>query len=102
MNLKLPQPFNQEQIRKDPKAVVIALLIGLLLLNASVITYLYDQGEKKERKIDQINEKWLAEKRERITMYEKMLFYKNENIRKKESDSLIKQRTEPLVKKILQ
>lgn len=106
MNNELPQPFDQEDIRKDPKAVVIALLIGLLLIFGSVIGVLYYRKEDKEEdyqsKIDGLYSTILKERNDRIFFYEKMIFFQRENEKLKSKDSLIKQRTEPLVQKILQ
>ena len=44
---ELPQPFEQDAIRKDPKAVVIGLLIGLLLIFGGVIGVLYYREQQQ-------------------------------------------------------
>ncbi len=106
MNNELPQPFDQDDIRRDPKAVVIALLIGLLLIFGSVIGVLYYRKEEKDedsaKKIEGLYSIILKERNDRIFFYEKMIFYQRENEQLKSKDSLIKQKTEPLVQKILQ
>lgn len=95
---ELPQPFEQEDIRKDPKAVVIGLLIGLILLCCSVIGILYREKEKQQDRLYKII---LDERNERIGNYEQMIFYKRESEYLKKQDSLIKEKTEPLVQKLL-
>lgn len=95
---ELPQPFEQEDIRKDPKAVVIGLLIGLILLCCSVIGILYREKEKQQDRLYKII---LDERNQRIDNYEEMIFYKRESEYLKKQDSLIKEKTEPLVQKLL-
>ncbi len=106
MTPELPQPFGQEDIRQDPKAVVIALLIGLLLLFGSVIGVLYyrkeEQDNKCTEKTDKLYEAMIRVRNERITFYEQMIFYKQENEILKRRDSLTKGKTLPYVEKILE
>lgn len=98
MKPELPQPFNQDEIRKDPKAVVIGLLIGLLMLCCGVIGILYREKEKQQERLYNII---LSERNLRIENYERMIFYKQTAENYKAKDSLIKQKTEPLVQKLL-
>lgn len=102
MNQELPQPFNQDDIRKDPKAVVIALLIGLLLIFGSVIGVLFFKLEKKEDKIANLYDKVIDYRTKKGEYYEKMIFYRTENEMLKDRDSLTKKKTQPYVEKILQ
>ncbi|MEN5306931.1 hypothetical protein ABE425_05405 [Chryseobacterium cucumeris] len=105
MTPELPQPFEQEAIRKDPKAVVIALLIGLLLIFGSVIGVLY---YRKEKQADDCKEETkglytiiIEERNARIYFYERMIFYKNESRELKAKDSLLKNKTAPYVQKLI-
>ncbi len=106
MTPELPQPFGQDDIRKDPKAVVIALLIGLLLLFGGVIGVLYyrkeEQDAKCSEKTDKLYETMIKVRNERIDFYEKMIFYKQENELLKQRDSIKKEATRPYVEKLLQ
>lgn len=106
MTPELPQPFGQDDIRQDPKAVVIALLIGLLLLFSGVIAVLYyrkeEQDAKCTEKTDKLYETMIIVRNERITFYEQMIFYKSENEQLKRQDSIKKQLTKPYVDKLLQ
>ncbi|MCL1652590.1 hypothetical protein BAZ12_00720 [Elizabethkingia miricola] len=95
---ELPQPFEQEDIRKDPKAVVIGLLIGLLLLCCGAIGFIYREKEKQSERLYQVI---LDERNQRIENYEKMIFWQNQTKTLKARDSLIKQQTAPYVQKIL-
>ena len=105
MTPELPQPFEQEAIRKDPKAVVIALLIGLLLMFGGVIGVLYYRKEKQDDECNKttagLYNKIIEERDARIYFYEKMIFYKNESRIQKAKDSLLKESTEPMVKKLI-
>lgn len=105
MTPELPQPFDQEQIQKDPKAVVIALLIGLLLLFGSVIAVLYYRKEEKDEDCKEetkgLYNQIIKERNERIFFYEAMIFYKKKAEQSKAEDSLTKQKTKPLVEKLL-
>ncbi|SDE77668.1 hypothetical protein [Riemerella columbipharyngis] len=100
----LPQPFDQEDIRKDPKAVVIGLLIGLLLIFASVIAALYHKEDSDsqdcEKRVSRLYDTILSERNKRIKFYEAMIFYKSENQKLQKQDSLIRKATKPLVNKI--
>lgn len=98
MKPELPQPFEQEDIRKDPKAVVIGLLIGLLLLCCSVIGILYREKEKQQERLYKVI---LDERNQRIENYEQMIFYKTKSDALKAQEVETKQKTEPLVQKIL-
>lgn len=106
MTPDLPQPFEQEAIRKDPKAVVIGLLIGLLLIFGGVIGVLYYREEKREdeskEEIKNLNKTIIEERNARIYFYEKLIFYKSKSDTQAVQDSVIRQKTEPLVQKILQ
>lgn len=101
MKPELPQPFNQEDIRKDPKAVVIGLLIGLLLIFGGVIGYLYTRLEKKEERISALYDNMLLYRTQKIDFYEKMIFYKKESETLKKNDTLLKAQTQPYVEKLL-
>jgi Tfp pilus assembly protein PilO len=98
MGVELKKPYSIDDIRKHPFAVVISLLIGLLLISVGRSLYL---SEKVESLMEQANE----EKAARIEMYESMIFYKQETERlqneQSQSDSLVRQRTQPFVNKIL-
>ncbi|WP_018675538.1 hypothetical protein [Riemerella columbina] len=100
----LPQPFDQEDIRRDPKAVVIGLLIGLLLIFGSVIGVLYsrkeDGDENCQERISRLYDTILKERNKRIFFYEEMIFYKRQNRRLQQKDSLIRENTEPLINQI--
>ncbi|MDO5607638.1 MAG: hypothetical protein Q4G08_04185 [Capnocytophaga sp.] len=99
--MKLPQPFKIDDINTKTKAVVIALLIGLLLVSASVIATLFHRIEtnavvcKVEKK--ELYDMLLSERQDRILLYESMLFYK---ARSEKMDSIV-ERTKPLVNQIL-
>lgn len=93
---ELPQPFEQEDIRKDPKAVVIGLLIGLLLLCCGAIGFIYREKEKQSERLYQVI---LDERNQRIENYERMIFWQNQTKTLKARDSLIKQQTAPYVQK---
>lgn len=105
MTPELPQPFEQEAIRRDPKAVVIALLIGLLLIFGGVIGVLYYRKEKQsddcKEDTKQLYNTIIEERNARIFFYEQMIFYKDKSEKLKQKDSLIKHKTEPYVQKIL-
>ncbi|WP_260377665.1 hypothetical protein [Riemerella anatipestifer] len=85
MKTHLPQPFEQEDIRKDPKAVVIGLLIGLLLMFGSVIGVLFNRREEVDEnckdRIFKLYDTILVERNKRIYFYERMIFYQKENKR---------------------
>jgi len=98
MKAQLPQPFAQEDIRKDPKAVIIALLIGLLMLTCGAIVYLYISKEKDQQKLYGMI---IEERNQRISTYEKMLFYRAQAEVLLNRDSITKEKTKPLVEKIL-
>ncbi|WP_407517274.1 hypothetical protein [Elizabethkingia anophelis] len=106
MNPELPQPYSQEDIRKDPKAVVIGLLIGLLLIFGGVIGVLYNRKEQQtedcSEKTDSLYFTIIKERNKRIDTYEAMIFYKKKSDSFEEKDKKIKEKTEPLVKKALQ
>lgn len=101
---KLPQPFEQKDIREDPKAVVIALLIGLLLVFGIVISVLYYRIESKDDHCDERIERLYAhilDKREqRIQLYEQMIFYKKKSEELEKQDSIMRSKTLPLINKI--
>ncbi|WP_333662291.1 hypothetical protein [Chishuiella changwenlii] len=109
MKPELPQPFSIDNIQKHPKAVVISLLIGLLLITCSVIGFLFIRKEnyqedceiEKQALVNQI----LDERNDRIKLYESMIFYKSKtNSLESEmvvKDSIIRDKTEGFVKKIL-
>jgi hypothetical protein len=105
MTPELPQPFEQEAIRKDPKAVVIALLIGLLLIFGGVIGVLYYRKEKQDddckAETKGLYQTIIEERNARIFFYEKMIFYKNESQQLKVKDSVLKDKTAPLVQKLI-
>ncbi|MCU7571544.1 hypothetical protein N4241_10550 [Riemerella anatipestifer] len=100
----LPQPFDQEDIRKDPKAVVIGLLIGFLLLFSGVVAVLYQHKEKKsencDEKIQRLYAEMLESRNRRIELYEEMIFYKRKSEAFQRRDSLMKLKTQPLIEKI--
>lgn len=102
MKPELPQPFEQEDIRKDPKAVVIALLIGLLLICVGAIAFLYFRLEKKDERIYSIYKEMVDYRTQKAEYYEKMIFYKHQTDQFKKSDTLLREKTEPLVQKILE
>ncbi len=106
MTPELPQPYTQEEISKDPKAVVIGLLIGLLLLFGSVIGVLYyrKEGAQDEcsKQKDSLYATIITERNKRIENYEGMLFYKRESDSLKLKEKETKQKTAPLVQKALQ
>lgn len=105
MTPELPQPFEQEAIRKDPKAVVIALLIGLLLIFGSVIAVLYYRKEKQDDECKEETKSLyntiIEERNARVFFYEEMIFYKTKSENQIAEDSIIKQKTKPLLKKLL-
>lgn len=100
----LPQPFEQEDIRRDPKAVVIGLLIGLLLIFATVISVLYYRevsiDSNCDEKVEKLYAQMLESRNSRIELYEQMLFYKVKSERLEKQDSLLKSKTLPLIQKI--
>lgn len=101
---QLPQPFKQEDIRKDPKAVVIGLLIGFLLIFSGVIATLYyrkeDIDETCDEKIEKLYAQMLDSRNKRIELYEKMIFYKKKSEDLEKQDSLLRSKTLPLINKI--
>jgi flagellar basal body-associated protein FliL len=102
MGVQLEKPYTIDEIRKHPIAVVISLLIGLLLLALGCIAYLFIHYNSR---IDELTDKADKEKTKRIEQYETMIFYKGETERlqheRAATDSLIRQRTQPFVDKIL-
>lgn len=106
----LPQPFSIEDIQKRPKAVVISLLIGLLIITCSVIAYLFQRKELAAHHCEdekQLLLKTIIEERDdRIKLYEGMIFYKHQSESLKTEilvkDSIVRDKTEHIVKKILQ
>lgn len=102
MNPDLPQPFNQEDIRKDPKAVVIGLLIGLLLICLGAIGFLFYRVEQKEKKIYEVYGQMVDYRTKKAEYYEKMLLYKMQLEQLQIDSTRLKQKTEPLVQKILE
>ena len=102
---ELPQPFDQDAIIKDPKAVVIALMIGLLLILGGVIALLYYRKEKQSDVFKQetigLYNTILEERNARVFFYEEMIFYKTKSDKQVAVDSIIKQKTKPLLKKLL-
>ena len=80
--MRLPQPFKITEIQKYPRAVVIALLIGFLLIFSTVIGHLYNRKEviadKCEAEKQRLYEVIISERNERIRLYESLIFYKNE------------------------
>lgn len=105
MTPELPQPFEQEEISKDPKAVVIALLIGLLLIFGSVIAVLYyrkeEQDDECKDEVKGLYSTIIQERNARVFFYEEMIFYKDKSEKQKAEDSIIRQKTKPLVEKLL-
>lgn len=110
MNTELPKPFSIEEIQKYPKAVVIALLIGLLLLFGSVITFLFIRKEDADTKCEtekkELYDIIIKERNDRIDLYENLIFYKNKSEELETEiqvkDSIVRDKTETIVKKILQ
>ncbi|AQX86547.1 hypothetical protein I6H88_04260 [Elizabethkingia bruuniana] len=106
MSPELPQPYSQEDIRKDPKAVVIGLLIGLLLIFGGVIGVLYNRKEQQtddcSEKIDSLYFTIIKERNKRIDTYEAMIFYKKKSDSFEEKEKKTKELTQPLVTKALQ
>lgn len=109
MKPELPQPFSIQDIEKRPKAVVISLLIGLLLITCTVIGFLFvrkeDDQEHCEVEKQALIKTILEERNDRIQLYEGMIFYKSENQSLREEmqtkDSIVRDKTEGFVKKIL-
>lgn len=109
MKPELPQPFSIDDIQKRPKAVVISLLIGLLLITCSVIGFLFirkeDDMEHCEVEKQALIKTIIEERNDRIKLYEGMIFYKSENQSLKyemqAKDSIVRDKTEGFVKKIL-
>lgn len=101
---QLPQPFEQEDIRKDPKAVVIGLLIGFLLIFSGVIAALYyrkeDTDDTCDEKIERLYAQMLESRNQRIELYEEMIFYKKKSEDLEKQDSLLRSKTLPLINKI--
>lgn len=101
---QLPQPFKQEDIRRDPKAVVIGLLIGFLLIFSGVISVLYYRKETTDETCDEKIEKLYAQmldsRNKRIELYEEMIFYKKKSENLEKQDSLLRSKTLPLINKI--
>lgn len=101
---QLPQPFNQEEIRRDPQAVVIGLLIGFLLIFSGVIATLYyrkeDTDETCDKKIEKLYAQMLDSRNKRIELYEEMIFYKKKSEDLEKQDSLLRSKTLPLINKI--
>lgn len=106
---ELPKPFSIEEIQKYPKAVVIAILIGLLLLFGSVITYLFVRKEASEEKCEdekkELYDIIITERNDRIALYESLIFYKKRSVDLENEiqikDSIVREKTETIVKKLL-
>lgn len=102
---ELPQPFEQDAIRKDPKAVVIGLLIGLLLIFGGVIGVLYyreqQQADDCKDETKGLYSEIIEERNARIYFYEQYIFYRTKSEHQQAKDSLLKQKTEPYLQKIL-
>lgn len=105
MTLKLPQPFKIDDINTKTKAVVIALLIGLLLIFSAVIGVLFFEIEDKITECKQEKKELydiiLTERNERIQLYENMLFYKRQSQELQAKTDSIVEKTKPLIDKIL-
>ena len=105
MTPELPQPFEQDEIRQDPKAVVIGLLIGLLLIFGGVIGVLYYREQKREddckAETKGLYKQIIEERNARIFFYESMIFYKTKSEEKEAEDSITKEKTKKLVEKLL-
>lgn len=106
---ELPKPFSIEEIQKHPKAVLIAVLIGLLMLFGSMLISVF---YKREENVDDCQEERkqlysliLKERQDRILLYENMIFYKEKASKLEEqqtlTDSLYRVKTQELVNKIL-
>lgn len=98
MEEEFPKPYSIDEIRKDPMAVAFSIVTGLLLICVGIII-------KKDIREQRLLDKADKEKTQRIEMYENMIFYKGRIERmetaQKEKDSLVRERTEPFVNKIL-
>ncbi|MCD2424478.1 hypothetical protein LQ567_16985 [Niabella pedocola] len=105
MNWNFEKPFTIEEISKYPKAVIIALLIGMLMMFGSVIAVLWyrdnsidahcdERIEEKNRQIIQIHQ-------DRIKALEARDYYKQKaETQQQIQDSVVKIKTELYVEKI--
>ena len=96
--MELKQPFSLPDIRKYPREVLIAVLIGLLI-------FFITRGDNKESEITRLNGRIDTINTEKIRLYETVIF-QNQVIKKqvsdiKASDSLLRQETQPQVEKLL-
>lgn len=99
MGEEFPKPYSIDEIRKYPLAVAFSIVVALLVICVGVIL-------KKDARENELIDKADKEKTERIQLYENLLFYKHKSemleVQQSQSDSLVRERTEPFVNKILQ
>jgi len=98
MDMEIPKPYSIAEIRKYPLAVAFSIVVGLLAICVGIIL------EKNIRE-DELIDKADREKTERIRLYESLIFYKEKSetleIQQNQSDSIVREATEPFVHKIL-
>ena len=96
--MDLKQPFSPSEIRKYPKEVIIALLIGLLI-------YFISRADTKDAENTRLNARVDSIATDRIRLYEKVIFQdqiiKQQQNKEKATDSLLRQETQPQVEKLL-
>jgi hypothetical protein len=96
--MDLKQPFSLPDIRKYPKEVIIALLIGLLF-------YFITRADNKDAENTRLNARIDTIKTETIRLYEKVIFQeqviRQQKMKEKATDSLLRQETQPQVEKLL-
>lgn len=97
--MKLPTPFTIDEIQKYPKAVVIALLIGMLIWQIIRNEGIQNKCETEKK---QLYDVIIDGQNERIALYESMIFYKRQTEYLQQQDSIVRQRTEPIVRQLLQ
>lgn len=100
--MELTQPFSLPDIRKYPKEVLIAVLLGLLVY---FINRADSSDSKKDIEIARLNARIDTIRTQRVTLYDK-IFFKDEVIKRqadtiRATDSLLRKATQPQVEKIL-
>lgn len=96
--MDLKQPFSLPDIRKYPREVLIALLIGLLLYFISRADKVTVENSRLNARIDTIIT-------ERLRLYDRVIFQdriiERQKSEKTATDSLLRQETQPQVERLL-
>lgn len=96
--MELKQPFSLPDIRKYPREILIAVLIGLLY-------YFIADNDAKELENKRLNARIDTIATERLRLYDKIIFQdriiEKQKSDSKATDSLLRKQTQPQVEQIL-